>query len=56
MEVFSFMERRKINLEDVFNTTGSSAKNNGDVESLMRKLGHNMEKKVSLWWDMTTFE
>lgn len=56
MEVFSFMEKRKINLEEVFSTTNTSKNRTADLESLMRKLGHNMEKKVSLWWDISTFE
>lgn len=54
MEVFSYMEKRKVNLDEVFSTTNVSR--NLDLESLMRKLGHNMEKKVSLLWDICTFE
>lgn len=43
-----------IHLDEVFNV--ENPKKNGDVESLMRKLSHNMEKKVSLWWDIITFK
>lgn len=56
MDVFAFLEKRQVNLEEVFNTTTPIKKKSSDIESLMRKLGHNMEKKVSLWWDITTFE
>ncbi|XP_040212843.1 uncharacterized protein LOC120943544 [Rana temporaria] len=55
MDVFSFLDKRQVNLEDVFNAS-APVKKNSDLESLMRKLGHNMEKKISLWWDIVTFE
>lgn len=29
---------------------------NTDLESMTRKLGHHMEKKINLWWDTNTFE
>lgn len=56
MDVFTYMDKRKINLEEVFNASNSNITKNLDLESLMRRLGHNMEKKVSLWWDTCTFE
>lgn len=45
MDVFSYMEKRRVNLEEVFNVTTNKPNTNLDLESLMRKLGHNMEKK-----------
>lgn len=54
MDVFTYMESRHINLDEVFNPQNHTRKT--DLESLMRKLGHHMEKKVNLWWDTNTFE
>lgn len=54
MDVFSFMDHRNVNLDDVFNVNNKARET--DLESLVRKLGHNMEKNVNLWWDTNTFD
>lgn len=56
MDAFSYMEKRQVNLEEVFKISNKKTNSNLDLESLMHKLGHNMEKKVSVWWDICTFE
>lgn len=54
MDIFNFMENRTVVLEEVFTTNNSS--DTGDLDTNFRKFGHLMEKKVSLWWDITTHE
>lgn len=54
MEIFTFLDQRQVNLEEIFNAQPKT--DNHNIESLMRKLGHNMEKQVNLWWDIHTFE
>lgn len=54
MDVFTFMENRNINLDEIFNSLNKTR--NTDLESMIKKLGHLMEKKVNLWWDTNTFE
>lgn len=54
MEIFNFMENRSIVLEEIFTTNPSN--DTGDLDSIFRKFGHLMEKKVSLWWDIATHE
>lgn len=54
MVVFTFMENRNVNLDEVFNPQNKTR--NTDLESLIRKLGHHKEKKVNLCWDTNTFE
>lgn len=54
MDVFSFMDHRNVNLDEVFNSENKTR--DTDLESLVRKLGYNIEKKVSLWWDTNTFD
>lgn len=54
MDLFTFMENRNVNLDEVFNPQNKTR--NMDLESVVRKLGHLMEKKANLWWDTNTFE
>lgn len=54
MDIFDFIEKRTINLENVFSTAPSTDK--GDLDTNFRKFGHLMEKKVSLWWDIAAHE
>lgn len=54
MDIFTFIEQREVNLDVVFNS--EDTKPNANLENFMRKLGHNMKKVVSLWWDVNTFD
>lgn len=54
MEIFTLIEQREVNLDLVFNN--EDPKTDSNVEHHMRKLGHGMEKKISLWRDVTTFK
>lgn len=54
MDIFDFVEKRTVNLDNVFSTAPSTEK--GDLDTNFRKFGHLMEKKVSLWWDIATHE
>lgn len=53
MDISTFIEQREVNLDAIFNS--EDTKLNANLESF-RKLGHNMEKKISMWWDVTTFD
>lgn len=55
MEVFDYIERREVRLEDVF----SGDKNKGrhdDVTHLFKKFSITLDKKIRAWWDIVSFE
>lgn len=54
MDIFDYMENRTVDLNDVF--TVKTTPEIGDLDTTFRKFGHLMEKKVSMWWGITTHE
>ena len=54
MEIFQYMENRTIDLKDVFTTKPTVE--SGDLDTNFRRFGHLMEKKMSVWWDLTTHD
>lgn len=53
MEVFAFMEGRELNIHELFTVPDIG---NSDTHSSFRELGHLMDKKINLWWDIITIE
>lgn len=53
MDLFSFFDNWDIDLEELFSET---ANKKNDIVYLFRKLGHNMDKKSNIWWDISTME
>ena len=56
MDLFTFVEQREVDLDLVFNDEDPPPKDPSNVQHLIRKLGHGLEKKINTWWDITTFD
>lgn len=55
MDVFQFLEQRTVKIDEIFSREVPPEPAN-DLFHVFRKLGHLFEKKVKVWWDITTFE
>lgn len=54
MDIFGYMGNRNIDLGGIFSQ--EIVTNAQDMNSLMRKLRHTMEKQLRVWWDIATIE
>lgn len=55
MDVFQFLEKREIKIDDVFSRK-ALGDNGKDLFHSFKKLGYVLEKKWKTWWDITSFE
>lgn len=53
MEIFSYMEGRELNIDELFIIPDIAR---SDTHSAFRDMGHLMYKKINLWWDIIIIE